>query len=69
VRIVAISSSGGSSTLFDVGTTEASHLVQALLLASMAKCATPLRLACVIAPPSSSWETFSCVTALTTSGR
>ena len=35
---------------------------------SIAKCATPLFVACVCAPPSSSCVTSSCVTARTTSG-
>jgi len=60
---------GGSSTLLD-GMNESRSRMSARHSRSsaVAKCATPLVALCVIAPPSSSLLTSSCVTVLITSG-
>ncbi len=71
VRLFAsfVGTNGGFSILFD-GTKESSSRVRrrACSSSSAAKCATPDMALCVIAPPSSSFVTVSCVTVLITSG-
>jgi hypothetical protein len=73
-RVAAVGSSslgtnGGSSRLL-LGMNERSSRTIASVSASFSpsKCATPLLVACVSAPPSSSFVTSSCVTVLMTSG-
>ena len=60
---------GGSSRLFDGTKLNSSRIMLRHSASSWAmKCATPDFSLCVIAPPSSSLVTSSCVTALMTSG-
>ena len=65
----ALSMRGGSSTLLP-GMNDSSSRISSRhsWSFSTAKCATPLRSLCVIAPPSSSFVTCSCVTVRITSG-
>jgi hypothetical protein len=60
---------GGSSMLFSGRNENSSRSISKHSSSSLqAKCAQPERLLCVIAPPSSSLLTSSCVTVLITSG-
>src|SRR4029450_2146147 len=65
----SLGTNGGSSRLL-LGMKERSSRTMASVSASFSpsKCATPLLVACVSAPPSSSFVTSSCVTVLMTSG-
>src|SRR5215211_5043144 len=65
----AVSAKGGSSRLLDGINERSSRVIcKACWSESAAKCATPDLVLCVIAPPSSSFVTSSCVTVLITSG-
>ncbi len=60
---------GGSSRLFD-GRNRSSAFASSIAVASSgaARCATPLMVVCVVAPPRNAASTSSCVTAFTTLG-
>ena len=68
-RIGGLDAAAARRRCWTAGTTSSSRISRRHSRSSgTAKCATPLVALCVIAPPSSSFVTSSCVTVLITSG-